>query len=395
MKSKPMRKLFIVFLFISFYGKAQFGIPIPSGRIPTDWKSSAVTWSNYNTARQYVNGLYSQTNDFNSYPTPILAGGNECYNEGCMQHPNGYVYGGPTNGNMVRFDPSSNTATHIATGANGYLFAILAPNGKIYFMPYITGNIGVYDPSIDAFYTFGSFTGGAGANLYNGAALFPNGHIISLPGKAGNILDINPASVPGSSSGDSFTTWGTFTETATNFLYAGLTVGPDGYGYGSCFDARKIPKVDAVGQTVTFPFALQNAGTQKWASIVNGTNGKMYCGSYTRGFCLEIDPVAVTATEFGSGSLQKYGGMAMALDGMIYAFPQNSTTMLKIDPSGPTASEIGGPFDNTKSYIGTILLSDGRLFGMSFTTTDFQTYKSKLSVRLNDNIACSLFYNKY
>ena len=72
---------------------------------------------------------------------------------------------------------------------------------------------------------------------------------------------------------------------------------------------------------------------EKFKQIKGGVlapNGKIYGIPYASTTVLEIDPVARTATTFGSVTGYWQGGV-LAPNGKIYGIPHNSTTVLEID----------------------------------------------------------------
>ena len=79
-------------------------------------------------------------------------------------------------------------------------------------------------------------------------------------------------------------------------------------------------------------FGSVTSDNYKWQDGVLAPNGKIYGIPYNSTTVLEIDPVARTATSFGSltGTYKWISGV-LAPNGKIYGIPANSTTVLEID----------------------------------------------------------------
>jgi hypothetical protein len=83
-------------------------------------------------------------------------------------------------------------------GKTCFYGGVLAPNGKIIFVPYCSANVGIYDPAANTFTTAPAH--GQGANAFLGGVLAPNGRIIFVPYNSANVgillipgLERNPA----------------------------------------------------------------------------------------------------------------------------------------------------------------------------------------------------------
>jgi len=78
---------------------------------------------------------------------------NDNFNGGVLA-PNGKVIFVPfSSDNVGIYDPVANTYTNgPASGTLNYNFAggVLAPNGNVIFVPYTANNVGIYDPQIGA-----------------------------------------------------------------------------------------------------------------------------------------------------------------------------------------------------------------------------------------------------
>ena len=93
-------------------------------------------------------------------------------------------------------DPSTKTFTTIdisstVSGDSKYYGGVLAPNGKIYFVPTRADNIGELDPSTKIFNTI-DISGTISSDWkYFGGVLAPNGKIYFVPNHADNIGELD------------------------------------------------------------------------------------------------------------------------------------------------------------------------------------------------------------
>ena len=67
---------------------------------------------------------------------------------------------------------------------------VLAPNGKIYGIPYSNTTVLEIDPTTNTSFTFGSLSGSS--DKWNGGVLAPNGKIYAIPRESETVLEINP-----------------------------------------------------------------------------------------------------------------------------------------------------------------------------------------------------------
>jgi len=98
--------------------------------------------------------------------------------DGCVLAPNGKVYGVPYDARIVgEFDPATKRFTPIDISSTissheKYLGGVLAPSGNIYFGSNSGNNVGEFDPSTKSFTTITSSSG-----THWGGVLAPNGKI--------------------------------------------------------------------------------------------------------------------------------------------------------------------------------------------------------------------------
>ena len=235
--------------------------------------------------------------------------------------PNGKVYGIPSNSSVVmEIDPSNDTiASFGALGATAgkWWGGVLAHDGKIYCAPNAAGNILVIDPVARTTSTIGS-----GLPVYNTGVLAPNGKIYFVPSSttATGVLVLDVAT-------GTYTTIGSLGATATKYM--GGALAPNGKIYCAPYNATDFLVIDPIANTVTQKGSV--AGTAKYGGAVLGPNGKIYCIPRTASSILVIDPSTETTTTIGSfGTTDKWIGGVLAPDGSIVCVPYNSTSILRI-----------------------------------------------------------------
>ena len=104
--------------------------------------------------------------------------------------PNGKIYGIPYNpSTILKIDPETDTATTLGSlsGTSKWIGGVLAPNGKIYGIPYNSSTILKIDPETDTATTLGSLSG---TSKWIGGVLAPNGKIYGIPANASTVLSL-------------------------------------------------------------------------------------------------------------------------------------------------------------------------------------------------------------
>ena len=80
------------------------------------------------------------------------------------------------------------------TGGNKWSGGVLAPNGKIYFIPFNASQILMFDPLTNSISLVGNTY--IGSNKWNGGVLAPNGKIYFTPHVGPRILELSGVSSP-------------------------------------------------------------------------------------------------------------------------------------------------------------------------------------------------------
>ena len=166
---------------------------------------------------------------------------------------------------------------------------------------------------------FGSLPGST--YKWTGGVLAPNGKIYGIPYNSTTVLEIDPVNKTTSEFG---------THSGPAYKWIGGVLAPNGKIYGIPYYGITILEIDPVNKTST-EFGSFPGSTYKWSGGVLAPNGKIYgipCNSTT---VLEIDPVNKTTSEFGSLSeWGKWRGGVLAPNGKIYGIPYDFSSILEI-----------------------------------------------------------------
>jgi len=211
----------------------------------------------------------------------------------------------------------------------------------------------------EVYYLPDDLTAQASSARWSVAVLAPNGCIYGIPLSATHVLKIDPAT-------DTVTTIGP--ELTGVSKYQAAVLASNGMIYAPPrYDTNAILKIDPATDTVT-TFG-EFLGTNKWFSLVEGANGKLYAAPYDYGEVLEIDPATDTATTFGSGVAAGSGysrTLQAAANGNLYAFPYANDKVLKIDPVARTTTKIGNSSGSSYACIASVTTPDGVMYGLPY-----------------------------
>ena len=277
---------------------------------PSDWTDY---WSSY--FQQYVaansgiSGYVWSTSAITGSPTT-----NGSYIGGVLA-PNGKIYCIPYNATSVGvIDPTAGTFTTFGTAGSGgaYYGGVLAPNGKIYCIPFNATAVGVIDPVAGTFVTNTVSGAAPGSSAYNGGVLAPNGKIYCFPYRATTIGVIDPTA----------NTFVTNTVTITNGTadnyYIGGVLAPNGNIYvahGSS-GSWNSPVINTTANTFNTTTVTGTSPTYGSGGIVLLANGKILATSSAGVSTSLIDPVANTITLYngngysGAGPYLSYAALA-------------------------------------------------------------------------------------
>jgi len=297
--------------------------------------------------------------------------------------PNAKIYGIPFNSTTVlEFDPITQTTAAFGNliGSSKWAGGVLAPNGKIYGVPYGSTTVLEIDPITQTTTTFGDLSG---SNKWIGGVLAPNGNIYCIPANSTNILVINPNT-------KTTTLFGTLSSDSNKWF--GGVLASNGKIYSAPFASTTILEIDPITQTTATFGTL--SGFNKYYGSVLGQNGLIYGIPYDSTAVLEINPLTQTTTTFGNltGS-SKWAGGVLAPNGKIYGIPRGTENILEIDPITKTVNTFAN-YSTTDKWIGGTVGLNGKIYGIPYNSTtilEILTQPSELSI----NIPLSRQLNKF
>ena len=256
-----------------------------------------------------------------------------------MLAPNGKFYMGGVSTRLIVLDPSTNTVNQtINTSPVTFGYPTLARNGKFYELE--AGSIAVFDPANDTTTTIAAPAFNASLNP-NGSQLAPNGKIYYVPFFSTIVAVIDPEA----GTGATFGFRGGFSYTGmTSFgmVFEGAVLAPNGKIY--CIP-HNVPSTS--GNVTAGPIGIINPDDNTTTTIASwigsGTsgvnqqtaflapNGKIYTAPNQDSFVVCIDPETNTTTKligntFGFSSLQSQGGV-MHPNGKAFFVPYYTTAI--------------------------------------------------------------------
>ena len=274
---------------------------------------------------------------------------------GAVLAPNGKIWCVPNYlGYWIEVDPTAKTTSiDVGKGYSGGKFrgAAMGLDGLIYTAPYSSGAISWLDPETRIF-TLGTDPIYKG---YMGAVSAPNGKIYYIPAEAGTVGIVNTVD-------KSFSTIpNTLTE---KIKCCGGTLVPNNKIVCAPYGSAYILEIDTTTNTVQkYPHGISSP-TAMYAGAVLAPNGKVYFIPYSQTTVGVFDPQTKSFSQFGSFPGQyKWTGGVLGSNGKVYGIPYKSKSILEIDPSNNTAKAYGEIGKGEGDWQGGCLHFDGKIYG--------------------------------
>ena len=281
----------------------------------------------------------------------------------------------PTASDMI---PKNTLATFppATTGAVGWGYGVLAPNGKLYFMPNGRRSVLIVDPvdntadTTSIVFPVGSPYINAGQ--WGGAVVAPNGKIYCSPFWADCVLIVDPV--------QQTLDWTTIRGGAGfgTYNWGAPVLGANGRIYCVPFNADRVLVVDPSTNTLSgISFGVPMIWDQ-WNAGALGLNGKIYAPPMKAGGLLVIDPEAATATQVAIpgmpvGDLERWASAVTAPNGDIYCAAYDATMVLIIHPADNTTDvgSITGLGAQTEKWPLAVLAPSGRIYCVSASLSTY------------------------
>lgn len=173
---------------------------------------------------------------------------------------------------------------------------------------------------------------------FGGAVLAPNGKVYFIPAAAYGILEINPEN---NTVNTSYRYPSTIRVNNQRFSFFGSCLAPDGNIYLAPWNFNKFLKIDVTKTLPTDRFVnIQTVSPGSlWQGLVCGQNGKLYAIPFNSSVVAIIDPLTSTVnlTKItGITGTLKYSGGVLGPDGIIYCIPRNASKIMTIKTGIPT-----------------------------------------------------------
>ena len=248
---------------------------------------------------------------------------------------------------------------------NGSLYAgVLTPNGKIYYPGTNSSIFCVLDPNTETFSTYAGFAGVVGESY--GGVLAPNGKIYCTPGNSSLLKVIDPSNNTVTVINSTFPKG----PDNTNVYYIGYQGGvlaPNGKIY---FIPNWINSNTSTRNTIMRVVDPTNDTVSSINGVYGGhsggcvaPNGKIYCAPSNYSIISIIDPSTSSVSSiFAPSSIGT--GFALAPNGKLYCISSFTSSFLVVDPATDTCTT----YPATGGYLGQVLGSDGRIYGVNYAT---------------------------
>lgn len=262
----------------------------------------------------------------------------------------------------------SQVSTVITPNINAkYFGGVLAPNGKIYMIPYSASNVLILDPKTNTFDTTTISNLGSGQYKWQGGVLASNGKIYGIPRNSTSVLIIDPVT------NTADTTTISDLSSQTN-KWAGGVLAPNGNIYCIPRNAADVLVINPLTNTKSF---ITGAGAivPKWEGGVLGVNGNVYGVPYNINQILQINTNSNTLSFIDISATvpspnENWNGGALASNGRIYMSPLQDSRVLVLDTSNNGVSVISGAGAGGYKYVGATLAPNGKIYCIPHLSTN-------------------------
>lgn len=236
------------------------------------------------------------------------------------------------------------------------------PNGKIYFCPWNTRKIMVYDTLTDIVSYIGDITNASGS-AYNNIILANDGHLYFLPFNkdTGNVMELNP-----------YTNEISFFGSGLNAgKHLGGVYGSNGFIYLAPFAENRIAKIDIVNKTISYlpPTSGSNTGAN-WCNGSLGFDNKIYFPPVLKTTVLvkNEDDTFYEIPIQGRLSGAQWTSLQLAPNGNLYGFPFEGSRGLEVIPRLNIARTFGTFSSGTNSRNHGTVYRNGSIYSVYRTS---------------------------
>jgi len=327
---------------------------------------------------------------------------------GSVLAPNGKIYFLPNYASSVMIlDPFSETFTTFAipyTAQNRqYIRGVFHPNGKIYCAPDYSSFGLIIDPSNNTCSTFGNFFEGSGVKDINfwGAAVAPNGRIYPANNRTTWYHFIDPNLTTSTIVG-TFAGLPKVVNTAEAFaVNQGCVLGTNGKIYYIPSDASSMfrfvdPATNTLGSITNLTFST---GCY-WEDGVLATNGKIYCTTNfgSNRYLAVIDPATDTVSTYNVNPQWSGKNAFMAPNGKLYAINNTQSVLCVLDPDSLSCTTFFSSFfanvGGSQISLGGTLAPNGKYYTAPYYGTSVISLNFLNKNNWNMNVLTNPFFNR-
>ena len=324
-----------------------------------------------------INGLYDLLPNTHNSSAIINQIANNFKEPWWLKYPDIYTSG-----------PNARTASY----PEAFVGGVLAPNGKIIFVPHVSRVIGLYDP-VDEIFEEKIFHG-QGDHAYSGGVLAPNGDIIFVPFNAKHvgiyevennnfrIINNGPSIYDGGGDAESF--WGG-------------VLAPNGKIIFVPHHRQYVGIYDPSNQIFEKGTSFSRTDAAAFRGGVLAPNGKIIFIPYVSDYIGIYNPESDT---YKRGPLHNkgdyaFGGGVLAPNGKIIFVPYDSPNVGIYDPESEKY-EIGSPHHaglDANAFYGGLLAPNGKIIFVAYKSGVVGIYGSTFPLK-NKNDTLAPYFNK-
>jgi hypothetical protein len=255
---------------------------------------------------------------------------------GCYSPYNNKIYFAPYRATFVtEFDPvtksttrlffDTNIVTHLGTIPQYAQGAVYAPNNKIYFIPFSSTKLIVYNLITQSFeYISSSYLEIINESKFNGGIIANDGKLYLIPYSADRvgIVDIST---------DTISYFGNF----ASLTHLGGVYAENNKIFQAPISGVSFREIDLLTNTIS-TFGNLGTGSFRWLNGCNGLDGNLYFPPLLANTVLKLNPFTKTFSQISISGLSGssyYGNLQLAPNGNLYGFSFDATRFLEVIPS--------------------------------------------------------------
>lgn len=301
--------------------------------------------------------------------------------KGGVLAPNGKIYCVPYMSNdILVINPKDNTISFINIPYNGYSGGVISKNRKIYCTPFTPDNnkILVINTDYDNFYYL-EINNIINDYQWSSSVIYEN-KIFFIPYCHNDILIINTID-----NSISYISYNNINDISNN-KWSGGILAPNGKIFCIPYNSNYIAIIDPEELNIETIYIDNINYNQKWNSGVLAQNGYIFCIPSNSDKILKINTYDNTYSfiDINNENIpDKWYGGTLSTNGLIYMMPYNSDKLLIIDPNTDLYLIKNNIGNNNNDWVGSILVPNGKIYGIPCNNTSVLIIKTGYPQLLN------------